>query len=153
MSLRAQELVRVALCWKRIGVSRSDTNQIALVNVFTADWKFEGLTLGWAANQLTRGLEARSDLSNQELVNVWNVSLHDNLETLLAASVVQLYEEQVLTSNSSWAGPACNRNQVIDIWLKVLVQSSYSDTVAVSKEGHWLFLYGSVALKRVLDVS
>lgn len=104
------------------------------VDVLGADLKLEWLTVLRAHNKLSSDYVSRADLSLRDLIIVWNVTRDDNLKRVLAATIVELNEEEVLTTCTGCACPASDLDQMIQVGLVVFPETCNAHSVAIGEQ-------------------
>ena len=134
VGLLAKELLCVAL--DRQGVLRGigRTCDSDFVDVLGADLELEWLTVLGTHDKLASDNVSRADLSLRDLIIVWNVTRDDNLQRVLAATIVELNEEEVLTTSTSCACPTTDLDQMIQVGLVVFPETCDAHSVAIGEQ-------------------
>ena len=134
MCLLAKELLSVAL--DRQGVLRriGRTCDPDFVDVLGADLKLEWLTVLGAHYKLASDDVSRADLSLRDLIIVWNVTRYDNLKRVLAATIVELNEEEVLATSAGCASPTTDLDEMIQVGLVVLPETCDAHSVTIGEQ-------------------
>lgn len=151
MRLSSEVLLRQPLGGQGVLGGIGYARDLDLVHGLRADLQLEWLAVLGAPDELAGDHVAGTDLGVGNLLEVGDVSRYDDLDGTLATTVVELKEEEVLTTEASGAGPATDADKVTKVWLVVAPERSNTSAISVGKQRLLLGLDLGVTVECVLN--
>lgn len=113
------------------------------------------MALSWRFDQSSLELETGTDIALLYLIEAWYSSEHYDLDSLLARSVMEFNEAEVLATRANGACPACNSDDLVHEFFVVVEELGNPDSVSIGDWSHdflicWELLHRNVVLAHVV---